>query len=118
MINDTPDGNFSAHYSDTQEHENYEQLIHTIKEKGAEFGIMFDGDADRIGIVGSDGKVIGGDLLTAMIAKQILLEKNQNFKDIVLFETMSTKMIKEVVTGLGGEARMTRVGRFFINKEL
>jgi len=133
LINDQPDGNFSAHYSDTQEHENYEQLIHVVKEKGADpatgdsgikFGIMFDGDADRIGIVGPDGKVVGGDLLTAMIAKQIVKEVKEvkNVKDekklIVLYETMSTKIIKEVVTGLGGEARMTRVGRFFINQEL
>lgn len=118
MLNYVPDGSFSAHYSDTQEYENYEQLTHAVKETGAEFGLMFDGDADRIGIVWPDGKVLWGDLLTAMIAKQILLEKNQNFKDIVLFETMSTKMIKEVVTGLGGEARMVRVGRYFINQEL
>jgi phosphomannomutase len=48
MINDLPDGNFTAHHSDTQEHENYEQLIHVVKETGAEFGLMFDGDADRI----------------------------------------------------------------------
>lgn len=126
FINDMPDGSFSAHYSDTQEHENYEQLTHAVKETGVEFGLMFDGDADRIWIVGPDGKVIGGDLLTAMIAKQILLESlarlprstRNDSKPIVLYETMSTKMIKEVVTGLGGEARMTRVGRYFINIEL
>jgi len=123
MINDLPDGNFSAHYSDTQEHENYEQLTHMIQEKCAEFGFMFDGDADRIWIVGPDGKVIGGDLLTAMISKQILLEReadrgSSKFEPIVLFETMSSKMVNEVVTNLGGEARMTRVGRYFINQEL
>lgn len=118
MINDFPDGNFTAHHSDTQEHHNYNQLTLALQEHGAEFGLMFDGDADRIGIVGPDGKVIGGDLLTAMISKQILLEKNQNFQDIVLYETMSSKMVSEVVTGLGGEARMTRVGRYFINQEL
>lgn len=58
FINDFPDGNFSAHLSETQEYENYEQLILAVQEKGSEFGLMFDGDADRIGIVGPDGKVI------------------------------------------------------------
>jgi len=126
LINDLPDWSFASHYSDTQEHENYEQLTHTLKEKGAEFGLMFDGDADRIGIVWLDWKVLWGDLLTAMIAKQILLESlarlprdaRNDSKPIVLYETMSSKMVNEVVTGLGGEARMVRVGRYFINQEL
>ncbi|MBU0625976.1 hypothetical protein KKH82_00635 [Patescibacteria group bacterium] len=53
-----------------------------------------------------------------MIAKQILLEKNPKFENIVLYETMSTQMVKEKVEEFGGEARMTRVGRYFINIEL
>lgn len=53
-----------------------------------------------------------------MISRQILLEKNPDFKNIVLYETMSSKIIKEVVTHLGGEAKMVRVGRYFINQEL
>ncbi|MBU0625975.1 hypothetical protein KKH82_00630, partial [Patescibacteria group bacterium] len=51
MINYTPDGAFSSHHSDTQEHKYYEQLIDKVQENNAEFGLMWDGDADRIGIV-------------------------------------------------------------------
>lgn len=48
LINDLPDGQFSAHPSETTEPENFHQLIDTVKKQGAEFGVMFDGDADRL----------------------------------------------------------------------
>ncbi len=50
-LNTTPDGTFSAHESDTSITSNYQQLVEKVKQEGADFGMMFDGDADRIGFV-------------------------------------------------------------------
>ena len=47
----TPDGSFPAHETDTSRFSNYEKLTHHIQTNDLEFGFMFDGDADRLGIV-------------------------------------------------------------------
>ena len=58
-LNDFPDGTFPAHHSDTINPANYDQALGLVREKAAEFGIMFDGDADRIGFVSPGGRVAG-----------------------------------------------------------
>lgn len=120
IMNDIPDGKFSNHLSDTQDIHNYAWVIRRIEEKKAEFGVMFDGDADRIGIVWPDGKVVWWDIVVAIIAKQIL-EENKDLpksKKIILYEVMSSKVIPEIVAKFGWEALLVRVWRYFINKDL
>lgn len=117
-LNDTPDSDFTAHPSETQEAENYTQLADKIKEVWAHWGVMFDGDADRIGIVWPDGIVLGGDIVGAMIAKQILLEDNSHLANIILHETMCSKVFHEKIVEWWAKAEMVRVGRYFINQEL
>lgn len=120
FINDMPDGMFSAHLSETQEHENYHQLIETIKEKKLDLGIMFDGDADRVGFVGPDGKVLGGDMILALVAEQLLLENKEldSSKKLILYEVMCSKIIPELVAQAGGLSKMVRMGRFFIKEKM
>jgi phosphomannomutase len=72
MLNDQADSDFRAHLSDTTDPHDYQQLIDKVKEVGADFGIMFDGDADRLGVVDNQGNMIGGDLVTGMIAINML----------------------------------------------
>src|SRR5690606_39531803 len=57
------DGTFPNHHPDPTVVENLEDLIAAVREDGAELGIAFDGDADRIGVVDSEGDVIWGDHL-------------------------------------------------------
>jgi phosphomannomutase len=68
----TPDGSFPAHETDTSRFSNYEQLTTVVQENNLDFGFMFDGDADRLGIVLKNGTVMTGDILTAIVAKQAL----------------------------------------------
>lgn len=118
LINDKPDGTFSAHESETQDPNNYIQLIQKTKEKSAEFGIMFDGDVDRIGFVTQSWQIIKWDILTAIIAKQILKENLDAEKKLFLYEVMSSKIIPEMIEAQWWETLLVRIGRFFINKEL
>lgn len=117
MINDYPDGTFPAHEWDTGEAHNYEQLIEEIQKQGAEFWIMFDGDADRIWVVSNTWEIVPGDVLYAIIAKQIL----QNTKDenpILLYDCMSSKIVAETIEENGGIPKIARVWRFFINNKM
>lgn len=117
MLNDYPDGTFPAHEWDTAEPHNYEQLIQEMKKQGAEFWVMFDGDADRIGIVSNNGEVISWDILYAIIAKQVL-QNTTATNPILLYDCMSSKVVAETIEKCGWIAQVSRVGRFFINNKM
>lgn len=67
-----PDGNFPNHHPDPTELKNLTALIAKVKETKADFGIGWDGDADRIGVVDENGEVIYGDMLLLLFAREIL----------------------------------------------
>lgn len=69
-----PDGNFPNHHPDPSEPENLEDLVIKVKETGADFGIGWDGDADRIGVVDNQGNLLFGDMLLLLYARAILEE--------------------------------------------
>ncbi len=67
-----PDGRFPNHHPDPTELHNIHDLIEKVKETKADFGIGWDGDADRIGVVDEKGSVIFGDMLVLLYAREIL----------------------------------------------
>jgi len=69
------DGRFPNHHPDPTVPQNLAHLIAAVKEKGAELGIAFDGDSDRIGAVDENGEVIFGDRLMIIYAREILSRK-------------------------------------------
>ncbi|VAW81378.1 Phosphoglucomutase @ Phosphomannomutase, partial [hydrothermal vent metagenome] len=66
------DGNFPNHHPDPGKTENLTALIQAVQEHGAEIGIAFDGDGDRIGVVSSDGEIIWPDRLLMLLARDVL----------------------------------------------
>ena len=66
------DGNFPNHHPDPTVPANLSALIEKVRETGAELGIAFDGDADRIGAVDEHGNVVYGDMLLLIYAREIL----------------------------------------------
>ena len=70
------DGDFPNHHPDPTVEKNLETLIFTIQEEQADLGIAFDGDGDRIGVVDGDGKIVWGDQLLAILAEDVLSERN------------------------------------------
>ena len=115
MINNEMDGNFPAHEPNPLKEENLAQLKETIKEENADFGVCFDGDADRLGVVSGDGATIRNDFLTAMIAKQFLkTQKNET----VLYDLRSSRVVGEEIEKAGGRGVMCRVGHAFIKKQM
>lgn len=70
-----PDGNFPNHHPDPTVPDNIRELIATVQKTGADFGIGWDGDADRIGVVDEKGQILFGDMLLLLYAREILETK-------------------------------------------
>ena len=73
------DGNFPNHPADPSNKENLEEIIKLVKDNNLDFGVAFDGDADRAVFIDDVGKVVSGSMMTALIA-DYLSEKNDNLK--------------------------------------
>lgn len=67
-----PDGNFPNHHADPTVAKNLEAMIAEVKRRGADLGVAFDGDADRIGVVDEKGGIIWGDRLMVILARALL----------------------------------------------
>lgn len=93
----------------------YDDLIKAVKESRADVGILFDGDADRVGFVDEKGEVHTGDTMLAFLAKDYL-PKNPGAKVIVEISN-SNKVIDEVER-LGGVAIWSKTGRSFISEKI
>lgn len=109
-----PDWSFPAHETDTSRFANYAQLTQAVQDNNLDFGFMFDGDADRLGIVLKNWTVMTGDILTAIVAKQAL---TNGMGDIfgskkIFYEVFSSQIVKQVAAQYGWESTMVRVGRW------
>lgn len=106
-----PDGNFPNHPASPIELENLRDLIAKIKETGADFGVAFDGDADRMFLVDANGRQIGGDMTTALVADNLL---DSNPGETILYNLICSKAVPELVTRKGGTPIKTKVGHALI----
>ncbi|HEY8507470.1 MAG TPA: phosphomannomutase/phosphoglucomutase, partial [Steroidobacteraceae bacterium] len=75
LLNVEVDGRFPAHHPDPSVAENLYQLQSAVREQGAELGIAFDGDGDRIGIVDENGSVFDSDHLLLLLATDVLAQQ-------------------------------------------
>lgn len=106
---------FSAHEANPLKTETLDELSELVKEKGADMGIAYDGDADRIGFVDETGRVIPMDLITGLVG-QIVLEKNPGAT--ILYDLRSSRAVKEAIEEKGGHAIECRVGHAFIKRQM
>ena len=109
------DGNFPNHHPDPGKPENLQDLIRTVKKEGADIGIAFDGDGDRLGVVSNLGEIIYPDQLM-MIFSESVLQNSQN-KEIV-FDVKCTNLLGEIITNAGGIPIMSPTGHFHIKNTL
>src|SRR3989344_3852760 len=106
---------FSCHEANPLKAETLEELQAKIREAGADLGIAYDGDADRIGFVDEAGTIIPMDLITALIAK-IILEKKPG--STILYDLRSSRSVKEIIEENGGVAIECKVGHANIKKQM
>ena len=109
------DGTFPNHPPSPHEEKNLRGLQRQVFKKKADLGIAFDGDGDRIIFVDGNGKMIPGDLITALLAYLILKE---NPGEKVLCDVRSSNIVREVVKKTGGIPVIGRIGHSFIKERM
>ncbi len=111
---DNLDGTFPNHDPNPLVEENLYYLKKTVKEKEADIGIIFDGDADRVMFIDEKGNFISPDLIIAFMA-HYFLEKERGK---VLQDIRTSKAVKQYIEKLGGEVCTWRVGRAYATPKL
>ncbi len=91
------------------------QVKSTIKKDKCDFGVCFDGDADRLMMIDEKGKTIGCDLMTALMVPYFL-EKEP--KSVVVYDLRSSRIVMEEIINHGGTPRRERVGHAYMKKAL
>ena len=105
------DGTFPNHPANPIELENIADLRAKVRETGADLGVAFDGDADRMFLVDERGTFIGGDMVTAMVART-LLKKHPG--STIVYNLICSRSVPQTIERNGGRAVRERVGHSFI----
>ncbi|RMR01018.1 Phosphomannomutase Phosphoglucomutase [Pseudomonas savastanoi pv. glycinea] len=109
------DGNFPNHHPDPGKLENLQDLIAKVKETGADLGLAFDGDGDRVGVVTNKGNVVYPDRLLMLFALDVL--KRNPGADII-FDVKCTRRLTPLIQQHGGRPVMWKTGHSLIKKEM
>ncbi|WP_072294118.1 phosphomannomutase/phosphoglucomutase [Nitrosovibrio sp. Nv17] len=109
------DGAFPNHHPDPSVPENLRDLIQAISRTGAEIGLAFDGDGDRVGVVTRDGRIIYPDRQLMLFAADVL---SRNPGARVIFDVKCTRNLTPWIERHGGEAVMWKTGHSFIKGKL
>jgi phosphomannomutase len=107
------DGTFPNHPADPIQPENQEDLRKAVVEHGADAGLAFDGDADRVFVVDERADGVSGSLITALVA-EAMLEREPGAT--ILYNVICSWVVPEVIREHGGEPVRTRVGHSLIKK--
>ena len=110
-----PDGRFPAHHPDPTVEENLTDLKEAVRAWGADVGLGFDGDGDRIGVVDREGEVIWGDQLLLLFAQQILRETPGAS---IIGEVKCSQALYDGIREAGGVPEMWRVGHSLIKARM
>ncbi len=108
------DGAFPNHEANPLHHATLADLQKTVREGNYDFGVAFDGDADRAGFIDEKGEIIPMDLITALIAQDVLSRE----KGVIYYDLRSSRVVKEVIEAAGGTPMMSRVGHAFIKSQM
>jgi phosphomannomutase/phosphoglucomutase len=109
------DGQFPNHHPDPTIPENMKDLIAKVKETGAEVGIAYDGDADRIGVADHLGNIIWGDQLLILFARQVLRDHPGA---TIVAEVKCSQNLYDDIAKQGGRGIMWRAGHSLLKSKM
>ena len=110
----TPDGTYPGHFPDPTVPKNLEALIRTVREKGLDLGIGFDGDADRIGVVDERGEILWGDQLLMIYAREVLARGPAS----IVFDVKCSDNLPRDIERHGGRAVIWKTGHSLVKEKL
>ncbi len=115
VLNAEIDGRFPAHHPDPTVPKNLQQLIDTVREKGADLGIAFDGDADRIGVVDDKGGILAGDQLLVVLGRDVLRDRPGA---TIIADVKASQVLFDEIDRAGGQALMWKTGHSLIKAKM
>ncbi|MBK8957920.1 MAG: phosphomannomutase/phosphoglucomutase [Proteobacteria bacterium] len=105
------DGDFPNHHPDPSLPENLQQLINAVQEEGADLGLAFDGDGDRLGVVDAEGNIIWPDRQMILFARDVLA-RNPGAK--VIYDVKCSRHLPLEIEAAGGEPVLSKTGHSII----
>ena len=116
-IFDTLDGSFPNHEPNPLIPKNVEPLKALVRETGADLGVIYDGDADRVMFVDNQARFVAPDLMIALLSRYFIGERGEK-NPRVLQEIRTSKAVAEYLAPMGCEVHTWRVGRAFAAPKL
>lgn len=109
------DGSFPNHHPDPSQPENLVALIDAVAEEGADLGLAFDGDGDRLGVVDNAGNVIWPDRQMILFSRDIL-SRNSGAK--IIYDVKCSRLLGAEISSHGGEPIMAKTGHSLIKAKM
>jgi phosphomannomutase len=115
VLNGTIDGRFPAHHPDPTVPANLAELIAAVRAQGADVGIAFDGDADRIGLVDDSGEILFGDQLMVVLARDVL---KSHPGATIIADVKASQVLFDEIAKAGGTPMMWKTGHSLIKSKM
>jgi phosphomannomutase len=115
LLNETIDGTFPAHHPDPTVAENLVQLQHAVAAERCDLGIGFDGDGDRIGVVDAGGRILWGDQILLILARDVL---SRHPGAPILADVKASQVLFDEIARAGGRPVMMQTGHSLIKARL
>ena len=115
LLNEKIDGSFPAHHPDPTIPENLVQLQDTVRREDCDLGIAFDGDGDRIGVVDSRGRILWGDQLMVVLARDVL---TRHPGAPILADVKASQVLFDEIAHMGGQPVMAVTGHSLMKAKL
>jgi len=115
VLNGTIDGNFPAHHPDPTVPKNLEQLIVEVAARRADIGIALDGDADRIGLIDDKGRILFGDQLLVLLARDVLHTRPGA---TIIADVKASQVLFDEIARAGGDPLMWKTGHSLIKAKM
>ncbi|MCD7878718.1 MAG: phosphomannomutase/phosphoglucomutase [Candidatus Gastranaerophilales bacterium] len=114
-----PDGNFPNHHPNPSDTSTLKDIKSKVIETGADLGIAFDGDSDRLGIIDSDGNTLAGDKLLYIYALDVIKELSvRGEHPVVVSEVKCSQVLFDEINKNGGRAIMSKTGHGYIKSKM
>ena len=115
LLNAEIDGTFPAHHPDPTVPENLVQLQETVAAENCDLGIAFDGDGDRIGVIDGQGRILWGDQLLSIYARDLLSRRSGA---TVIADVKASQVLFDEITRCGGNPVMAATGHSIIKSKM
>ncbi len=115
VINGEIDGRFPAHHPDPTVEANLAQLKAAVRTEHADLGVALDGDADRIGIIDGNARILWGDQILAILAREVLAEQPGA---MIIADVKASAAVIDAVREAGGNPVLWRTGHSIIKTRM